>query len=64
MAVEERLVDRHIFQRFDPFSGLNIQHPVNQQKRVTMGQVFPDLLDIHHHVFHTGKYRKSRKLVA
>jgi hypothetical protein len=49
MAVEERLVDADILVGTNAL-GLEVQirHPVHQQERVTVRQVFANLVDVHH----------------
>ena len=39
MAVEERLVDRHVLVTLDQFAGLDRHHPIDQQKRISMRQI-------------------------
>ena len=45
---KKRLIDRDVFQGLDFFTLLNLQHAVYQQKRVTVGQLLKNLVDVHH----------------
>ena len=43
---KEGFVVGHVLHRKQSLAWLHLKHPVNQQKRIAMGQVFLDFLDI------------------
>ena len=50
MPVEEGLVDAEVLVGDDGFAGFQLDNPIHKQKRVTMGKVLADTLDIHRHL--------------
>src|SRR5262249_60300954 len=46
MAAKEGLVDAHVLERDDLLLALNLQHPVDQQKRISVRENGLDLIDV------------------
>src|ERR1022692_1249735 len=46
MAVEKRFVDGDVLDRHDALFALQLQHAVNQQKRITVRQNFQDVVNV------------------
>ena len=49
MALEERLVDRHVLDPDDPLRPLDLENPVDQQERVPVRDHVQDPADVHRH---------------
>jgi hypothetical protein len=47
MPNEEWFIDRHVFVRVNRLSWFALKNTINQQKRITVRQVFQDLMNIH-----------------
>jgi hypothetical protein len=49
VAGKKRLIDRHVFERFDALAFFNFQHAIHQQDGITVRQLLQNLVDIHAH---------------
>src|SRR5437762_7042259 len=61
VTLEERLVDRDILDCLDALAGFHLEHPIDEQDRVAMRQLFQNLVNVHHGVFFSSARTRSRK---
>ncbi|MNR44636.1 hypothetical protein D3C85_1634060 [compost metagenome] len=63
MAIEERLIDADILVGTNALAfDIQLHHPIHQQERVAVRQVFANLVDVHHVQGSLFKKRERQKM--
>src|SRR5256712_7317848 len=60
VALEKRLVQRHVLDGLDALPHVALEHAVDQQERIAMRQVTHDLVDIHGRHDHVSSVSRAR----